>query len=178
MKNFFKFVYIGFFILFLTYLVLPNPSFPKPPPDSVQSKEPADLESSFRRAYFTNFTRQQVLDWYKKQFVYGYLLNYPPEDSKTLIRDQTRSTYLQEVVHPFRESIYINGFEPTDPKDAINIDGVHWKQKIIVRFVPSNTFIRILIGSASLILLLFLIKEWYLILNQVLFLFNKKKLEL
>lgn len=161
MKILFKVIFVILSILFLAYLTLPNPNFPKAPPDSVQSKEPADTETPLRRAYFTNYTRQQVLDWYRAQFGYGYLLNYPPEEARTIIRDQTRSTFLQEVVHPFRESIYINGFEPKDQKDAINIDGTTWRQKIIVRFVPSNIIVRVFLAVATLILLFFLAREWY-----------------
>ena len=176
MKNLFKIVFVVLSISFLIYLMFPNPDFPKAPPDSVQSKEPADTENPLRRAYFTNFTRQQVLDWYRVQFGYGYLLNYPPEDAGTIIRDQTRSTFLQEVVHPFRESVYINGFEPKDPKDAINIDGLPWRQKIIVRFVPSSLYIRIPLAVATLVLLFFLTREWYFILKQLEFAHSKRKL--
>lgn len=166
MKKILLILYSLFCLAFLLYLFLPNPDFPKAPPDSVQSREPADTETPLRRAYFTNFTRQEVLDWYRTQFGYGYLLNYPPEDAQTIIRDQTRSTFLQEVVHPFRESIYINGFEPKDPEDAINIDGVPWRQKIIVRFVPSNIIIRVSIGLTTLVLLFFLAREWYFTFNN------------
>lgn len=96
--------------LILLFYILPgSPEFPKPPADSVQSKEPADSESPFRRAYFTNLNREEVINHYKKEFnqgfgVYTPRLNYPPEESATIIRDQTRSTYLEEIVHPLRES--------------------------------------------------------------------------
>jgi len=154
MKKFLIFICILFSIILLFYVSLPNFSFPQPPPDSVQSKEPADMETPLRRAYFTNYTRQQVLDWYEVQFKHSlfhnlplptYLLNYPPEDSATIIRDQTRSTFLQEIVHPFRETVFINGYEPapTDDKDKIVINGVHWRQKIIVKFIPTSLFLRI-----------------------------------
>lgn len=141
-----------FCVVFLGYLLLPNPDFPKPPPDSIQSKEPADTETPLRRAYFTNYTRAEVLNWYESQMKHSsylnlplptYLLNYPPEDAATLIRDQTRSTFLEEIVHPIRESVYVNGFEPKDPKDAINIEGRPWRQKIIIRFVPTSIYVRI-----------------------------------
>ncbi len=137
------------------YLALPEFSFPKPPPDSLKSQEPADLESPLRQGYFTNLSRAEVLVWYKNQFnhveVFGYslklptpLLNYPPEEAQTLIRDQTSSTFLQEYVHPFRESIYINGFEPktANNEPAFLVEGKSYQQKIIVRLVPSNVFIR------------------------------------
>lgn len=162
-------------LVFFGYLVLPNPAFPKPPPDSLQSQEPADTETPLRRAYFTNYTRQQVLDWYEAQWndsgflnlpLPTYLLNYPPEDAQTIIRDQTRSTFLQEVVHPFRESLYINGFEP-DPKskDAINIGGRDWRQKIIIHYVPSSTLIRLVVFAGTVVSVYFLFLMWKKVLN-------------
>lgn len=136
--------------LLLVYVYPPSPDFPKPPFDSVQSREPADSESPYRRAYFTNLNREEVINHYKKEFNYGFnvytpRLNYPPEESATIIRDQTRSTYLEELVHPLRESVFINGFEPKSEKDTIIIDKVKWNQKIIVRYVPSPVWVRIVI---------------------------------
>jgi len=90
----------------------------------------------------------------------GYRLNYPPEEAKTLIRDQTRSTFLEEIVHPLRESLYINGFDPKDPKDAIEIEGKPWRQKIIVRYVPSNTLTRVLVVVLSGALVALFLKLW------------------
>jgi hypothetical protein len=152
-------IFALFSIGFFGYLVLPNPDFPKPPPDSFQSKEPADIETPLRRSYFTNFTREEVVTWYKNQFG-GYRLNYPPEEAQTIIRDQTRSTFLEEIVHPFRESIYINGFEPKNPKDVIFIEGRNWRQKITVRYVPSTLIVRVLIFAGMVILSILLFKGW------------------
>jgi hypothetical protein len=164
-----KILFILFCLVLLGYLVLPNYNFPKPPPDSLRSQEPADTETPLRRAYFTNYSRSEVLEWYKSQFnrstVFNiplptYLLNYPPEDAQTIIRDQTRSTFLEEVVHPLRESIYVNGYEPapSDKKNAINIEGRNWRQKIIIRFIPSLLYIRLAIfaGIATMSVILFL----------------------
>lgn len=148
---------------FLVYLALPNPQFPSPLPDALQSQEPADIEAlSERRAYFTNATRAQVLDHYAKEFKWGYWLNYPPEESGTIIRDQTRSTFLQEIVHPFRESIYINGYEPapSDNKNQINIDGRHFRQKIIVRYVQSNLISRLILMFFTLVSVVLLVREY------------------
>jgi hypothetical protein len=153
--------YVLFSLIILSYVSLPNYNFPTPPPDSVQSKEPADMEEPLRKAYFTNYTRNEVLSWYKAQFDYSsvgkiklptYLLNYPPEESQSIIRDQTRSTFLQEVVHPFRETVFINGYEPAtgDDKNRIVIDGTHWRQKIIIKYIPSTFILRFIITLASL----------------------------
>ena len=161
MKKIFILIYAIFSVTLLFYVSLPNFDFPKSPADSVQSKEPADTETPLRRAYFTNFSRAEVLDWYKVQFEHSgfmniplptYLLNYPPEESGTIIRDQTRSTFLQEIVHPFREIIFINGYEPapTDNENKIVINGTHWRQKIIIKYVPSSLILRFMITLATL----------------------------
>jgi len=162
MKKVLIFIYILFSVTFLFYVSIKSPDFPAPPPSAVQSKEPADTETPLRRAYFTDYTRAEVISWYRKQFKWGYLLNYPPENSQSIIRDQTRSTFLQEIVHPFRETLFINGYEPapTDDKDRIVIDGVHYRQKIIIKYVPSNVFVRFLISLLSLIFIPILYNEY------------------
>lgn len=169
MKRYVKIVYIILSIIFLFYLLLPNPTFPEQLPNSLQSEEPADTETDLRRAYFTNSTRSEVMAHYKKQLQHSafmnlplptYRLNYPPEEAQVLIRDQTRSTFLEEVVHPFRESFFINGFKPKEEKDAIFIGGKAWRQKIIVRFVPSNRIFRITIAVSVLLLTWFIFFEW------------------
>ena len=153
--------YVLFSLTLLFYVSLPDYGFPEPISGSVQSKEPADMESPLRKAYFTNHTRAEVLEWYKSQFDYStfgniklptYLLNYPPEESQSIIRDQTRSTFLQEIVHPFRETVFINGYEPAadDDKNKIIIDGTKWRQKIIVKYVPSNLILRFTMSLLTL----------------------------
>ena len=139
------------FTLFIIYYVYPkSPEFPKTLPNSVQSFEPADVETPLRRGYYTNLNREEVISFYENEFnkdfkYYSPRLNYPPEEAQTIIRDQTKSTFLEEIVHPFRESLYINGFEPKTEEYKIIKDGVHWKQKIIVRYVDSSLYLRIII---------------------------------
>ena len=89
------------------------------------------------------------------------LLNYPPENAQTVIRDQTGSTYLQEYSHPFRESLYINGNE-TPPENLVPqyyVDGKPWDQKIIIKYVPSNLIVRELIFLISMALLALIYKR-------------------
>lgn len=168
MKNILKILYLIFSLFLLAYVCLPSPAFPLPPKDALQSDEQGDMESPLRRAYFTNLTREEVGEYYKSVFskssflnipITTYKLNYPPEESQTLIRDQTRSTFLEELVHPLRESIYINGFEPKDPKDAIFIQGKFWRQKIIIRYVPSSLFVRIGVSVLIIIAIPIIFKE-------------------
>lgn len=167
MKNYVKIFYVIISSLFLLYLLIPNQEFPEPPPNSLQSFEPADTESSYRRAYFTNSDREEVMDHYKKILsksdnipILAIRLNYPPEEAQTIIRDQTRSTFLEEIVQPFRYSFFVNGFKPSLKKDAIIIEGKNWEQKITVKSVQSNIFPRVSIALIVVAAFWILINEW------------------
>lgn len=145
------------------YLLLPSPSFPPPPAGSLRSNEPGDMESIYRRAYFTNYSRGEILKYYQHVFripFFQILLNYPPEEAFTLVRDQTKSSWLQEIVHPWRESIFINGFYPTKPTEQININGVHYINKITVRYIPSHPVTRLTVLSLSALAIYWLYKEY------------------
>jgi hypothetical protein len=134
-----KYIFALIFFLGVGYFIFPRPGFISPPPNSLISNEPADTETQFRKAYFTNLSREEVLSYYKSNFKFPFLrLNHPPEDSLTLIRDQTKSSWMEELVHPLIDNLYINGFYPTKPTEQININGVHYQAKITVRYVPSS----------------------------------------
>lgn len=165
MKKILTFGIFTVFILLLIYIIPKSPEFPQPPVGSVQSNEPADIESSLRRAYYTNLSRAEVINHYKKEFnqnfkIYTPRLNYPPEDAPVLIRDQTKSTFLEEIVHPLRESLYINGFEPKTEEYAQFYKGIRYNQKIIIRYVPSSVWIRIIVLIGSFTSVYFLINEY------------------
>lgn len=162
MKILMKIGYIIFSFIFLFYILLPNPSFPAPLRDSLQSQEPADTETPLRRAYFTDATRVEVLYYYQKSLqkddffnftLPTYRLNYPPEEAQVLIRDQTRSTFLEEIVHPFRGSLFVNGFEPKENKDNIFVGGKKWNQKITLRMVYSNLLARLFLGILAIVVI-------------------------
>src|SRR3989344_2954300 len=169
MKPFVKYVYIILSIIFLFYLILPNPEFPEQLPVSIQSFEPADIETPLRRGYYTDLTRNEVMNFYISQVnkspfknipIPTYKLNYPPEEAQTLIRDQARSTFLEEIAHPMRESFFVNGFEPKQDKDMIEIEGKKWRQKIIVRYLPSSLYYRVLVGILTLSIIPILYIYW------------------
>jgi len=169
MKQFVKYVYIIFSIIFLFYLILPNPEFPEQLSGSIQSFEPADIETPLRRGYYTDLTRNEVMNFYISQVnkspfknipIPTYKLNYPPEEAQTLIRDQARSTFLEEIAHPMRESFFVNGFEPKQDKDMIEIEGKKWRQKIIVRYLPSSLYHRLLVGILTLSIIPILYIYW------------------
>jgi len=160
MKTLVKIVFALFGICLLVYLVRPAPHFPNTLWDYISSTEPADKETPLRRGYYTNLTREQLMSHYAKEFGWGERLNYPPEEAQTIIRDQTKATFLEEIVHPMRESIFVAGNELGPNQGSFVVDGKEFKQKVIVRYVPSNVFIRLLIGLSTLGLIWILGSEW------------------
>lgn len=165
MKKFFNLVFFVISVLLLVYVIIPSPEFPNPPPEFVQSFEPGDVETPLRRGYYTNLTREEVINYYKDEFnknfkIYTPRLNYPPEEAQTIIRDQTKSTFLEEIAHPLRESIYINGFEPKTDNYRIEIKGVVWRQKIIIKYIPSSLWTRLVVLSLTIVATFALMKEY------------------
>ena len=183
MKKVVKYTSLIFAFIFLVYLSIPAPDFPKPQDNVYQSLEPADIETTSRKGYYTDNLRYDVLNHYSKQFSKSlnfiplptYRLNYPPEEAQEKIRDQTRSTYLEEIVHPFRESIYVNGFEPSLDKDIIIIDGKNWAAKVIVRYIQSNSIIRVTIGVFTIIMIYVVYLAWNAVVIDLFKLFKLKK---
>lgn len=169
LRKIFKIIVATIGVIFLIYLLIPGPRFPTQPHDSVQSLEEADTENPLKRAYFTNYTRAEVLEHYQKQLVFfslfkiplpTYRLNYPPEDAFLLVRDQTRSTFLEEIIHPLKESVFVNGFKPKYAKDDIWYRGVHYDQKITVKYVASSVFLRLPVFLLGLLLFYFIVREF------------------
>lgn len=97
----------------------------------------------------------------------GLKLNHPPEYSWVVIRDTVLSSYLEEIVHPFRDSFYINGYEPAnDPfvkpeqrRPTLIYEGQEYKAKIVVLPVYSNPLIRIVLFLAVVAVLVFIKRE-------------------
>ncbi|WKZ25957.1 MAG: hypothetical protein QY322_01460 [bacterium] len=166
-----KVFFVAFFLLLTVYVYPKSPDFPNPPSDFVQSFEPADVETPLRRGYYTNLTRAEVIAHYEKEFNQGFniytpRLNYPPEDAPALIRDQTKSTFLEEIVHPLRESIYINGFEPKEEQYAQISDDVRYRQKIIIRYMPSSEWVRIIVVALATVFGYLLFAEYINVKNK------------
>ena len=153
---------IIFLISSIYYLISPSPSFPPPPPDSLQSADPGDTETIYRRAYYTNLTRQEIMEYYDKNFpdLVQYRLRLPPENSQTLIRDQTKSSFLEQIVHPWKSSLYINAFVPTKPTEQININKVHYLNKVTLRFISSHSISRLTVLLLTTIGFYWLTREY------------------
>ena len=152
-----KYILIPLVALIIYYLVVPSPGFPQFPPNTLISNEPADTESIYRRAFFSNYSRAELMDYFQKQNRVTWLpfnqirLNHPPEEAYTLIRDQTPSSWLEELTLPWRDTLYINGFYPTKPTEQINRNGVHYENKITLHYFPNHPISRLTVLGLTLI---------------------------
>ena len=142
-------VFCLFNILAIVYLIGPTPTLPDLV-NSVKSDEPGDTTQLKNvSAYYTNMSRTEVMNFYKAYYSgpFRIILNYPPETAKTIIKDTIQSYYLQEFVLPFKESLYINGFEWendvfTKPeKRIVNkliFKNKEYKAKITIKTFPTS----------------------------------------
>ncbi|HOX96068.1 MAG TPA: hypothetical protein PLI45_01700 [Candidatus Woesebacteria bacterium] len=154
------------YIIGLIYLTLPSPVYPDLT-DAKRSDEPGDTwQHPDQKGYYTNLTRAEVLEQIQSKFtikIFGinlpsYRLNYRPEEAATLVRDQLNSYYLEEIIYPFRESIFVNGWEPTNsPKYANNpnaktdlyFQGQPFLSKVTLKPTYSNPLLRILVWTLA-----------------------------
>lgn len=166
MKKYLFFVFPLYF-LGLIYLSAPAPSI-KPLPQALRSTEPGDTwQNPDQQAYFTDYSREEVLKYFSDTFalnffgikIPNYRLNYRPEDTATYVRGYIDSYYLEEIVLPLRDSLFVNGWNPSlSPIYAnqtaeershlsIVIDGHVFQSKITLKPYYSSIFPRIIIWT-------------------------------
>lgn len=166
MKNFLAIVALFVYLIGLRYLTLPAPSLPVLA-DSVRSDEPGDtVQNPDQAAYYTfHNSRPSILGELQQKFslsdslgkLFEYRLNYRPEEVGEFVRDQLRSYYLEEVIHPLRESMFINVFDPAlspmiddwkREQEKMFLHGQYYPIKVTLRPVHSEAWARILIWSS------------------------------
>jgi hypothetical protein len=176
MKNKILFsVLIAFNLLSLAYLLTPLPEI-KDLSNSVKSDEPGDtVQIPNVSGYFTNQSRTQVINFYKANFngLFRIELNHPPEKAKSIIKDTIQSYYFEEFYLPFKESVYVNGYEWendvfTKPEkrtaNRIIYQGKEYKSKVTIRVFSTTIPERLLafFTTEIAIILLILIYKQYL----------------
>lgn len=173
-----------FFILGLVYVLAPSPQnindIPAIP-NSVKSDEPGDTyQNPNIAAYHSDWWREDVTNFYKQSFeqlnnIFGIALpaiklNHPPEESFQYIRDQQRSTFLEQYIFPLRGSLFVNGYEPISKAgkrfDSISVPvefkGEYFNSKTTIRFYPVALHTRIIFYLGiwvAILSLLFLTKK-------------------
>lgn len=170
------------FLLGLMYILYPGPNsiydFP-PIPNSLKSTEEGDtVQISNVAAYYSFWRRPEITNLYKKQYELinfwplifpSIKLNHPPEFSFTYVRDQLKSTFLEEYTYPLRDSLFVSGFDQkiyndlqyiphSFYSDTIHQDGVFYNSKTTLRFYPSSIFARIIVYLTLWILAIKLVK--------------------
>jgi len=165
---------IVFNLLAVFYLVSPTPILPDLP-NSAKSDLPGDTTQITNvTAYFTNMTRTEVMNFYKAYYsgLFRINLNHPPEKAKDIIVNTIQSYYLEEFVLPFKESLYINGFEwendvftkvENRSKNKLIFHDKEYKAKITLRRFPTTIYSRLIAFFATeigVIVLVLVIKSF------------------
>lgn len=174
-----KICYYIFALVFLVYLIFPGPTRVEEFaqfPNSLKSDEPGDTTQIPNvAAYFTQNFRVDIIPFYKQEFSnkFSFLglnmpfirLNHPPLYAGEVIRPYQQSYYLEEFVHPLRESLYVNGWEPYNElgrarfkySHPIAVQGESYKTKVTLRYYVSPIWVRLVIwlGVVSSVFLLF-----------------------
>lgn len=171
-----KRIFIVFSVILLVYMLWPGPSkisdF-KPLPSSVKSTLEGDtIQIPNVAAYFSDNYRDFIVPFYLNNYQNLSLpflplrLNHSPEFAWNVIKRHTDSTYLEELVYPLRDSLYINGFEPFyedgTPKfwgsAKLNEGANLWYTKTTLRYYPSHAVTRILVWSGIIFSVYLLLK--------------------
>lgn len=153
------------YLLGLIYLLTPTQSLPILSSGGI-SDEPGDTwQHPDQRGFYTNLTRDQVLSeiQQKTEFtVFGikipnFRLNYRPEEAGTLVRDQLKSNYLEEIIYPLHSSYFVNGWEPKkapinpnrkDPVDMnLSLHGIPYDAKITLLPITSSPISRVFVWT-------------------------------
>lgn len=154
------------------YVTAPSPVVPDLP-EALKSDEPGDTwQNKDTKAFFTDWSREQVISYYRQNFrlkIFGIdipnlRLNYRPEDTGTYVRKHIDSYYLEEIVIPLRESVFINGWDPKNSptlshlsaqereKIIIVINGKQFQSKITLKWYQSQPEHRLLTWTLTWIL--------------------------
>lgn len=182
-----KIIFIILFIIGTLYLCLPAPKNLPALPDSVKSIEPGDtVQIANVSAYYTDMPRDQAVkfyfDYFSKSPFLGiplptYKLNHPPERIREVLRDTQQSTFVEEIVHPFRESVFVNGFEwnndpfTSSPEDRLRniliVNGKTYQFKITLFYQESKLWQRLVVYYLTLASVFLLVKAFEGIIRRI-----------
>jgi len=185
MKKWLKITIAVVYLLGIVYLVLPEPVIPNLP-GALKSIEPGDTtQMPGVWAYYTNLPRRKAVDFYKEAFSKSsflkiplptYILNHPPEYARETIRATQQSNFYEEIVHPLRESLFVNGWIPKEdkvylarslePMTEFIIDGQNFSAKITLYHVRSTIWARILIWTGIISLIIMIIMAFRAIIRS------------
>ncbi len=172
-----KKILVIFACLLLIYMLWPGSgkisSF-KALPNSAKSTLSGDtVQIPNVSAYFSNNFRKFVIPFYTENYQQNSFLpfpplrlNHPPEYSWDVIKKHTETTYLEELVYPLRDSLYINGYETFRPDGTpvfysvpkLEEGGREWFTKVTLRLYSSNFLIRIMVWAGIIFSIIWISK--------------------
>lgn len=171
MKNWLKITLLIIYFLGFVYLIIPGPVIPNLEP-ALKSVEPGDtVQIPGVWAYYTNLSREEAVNFYKKAFSRSsflkiplptYILNHPPEYVRETVRATQQSNFYEEIVQPLRESLFVSGWVPKEDKvylaqssekpiTVFTIDGQEYNAKITLVYVRSSVLARILVWTGIIL---------------------------
>ncbi len=184
-KKWIKIIIAIVYLLGIVYLVLPEPVIPNLEP-AFKSTEPGDtVQIPGVWAYYTNLSRREAVDFYKKAFSRSaflkiplptYILNHPPEYARETIRATQQSNFYEEIVQPLRESLFVNGWVPKEDKvylaqskkpiTVFTVDGRDYDAKITLFYVRSPLWARILVWTGIISLIVMIIMAFMAVIRS------------
>ena len=173
-------------IIFLLYLLAPGPRLIgdfNPLPVSFKSTYPGDTwQVENISAYYSDNYRDTAITFYGKLYseqtflpIKPIRLNYPPEFAYVAIKVQTQSTYLEELVYPMRDSLFVNGLEPFEKSGEPRYEGafpfiegnVEYLTKVTLRYYTSPVWARLVLWAGVVVSIYLLSKMTRRIVNNV-----------
>jgi len=164
MKIKIAFIFIVY-ILGLIYLAPQAPNTPDLVPSTRSTEEGDTIQNPDQKGFYTNLTRQEAIAQMQSKYslrlfgktIPSFRLNYRPEEAFEMVRDQLKSSYLEEIVYPLRDSLFVNGWEPENaplyantPKDkipALFFDNVVYFSKVTIKPNHSTLFSRFFVWT-------------------------------
>lgn len=160
-----KLLFLFIYLVGLYYFLQPEPKTPLLQEAGI-SDEPGDTwQHPNQKGFYTNLTRAQVLEEIQNKFtlsIFGYplpsyRLNFRPEEAGSLVRDQIKSNYLEEIIYPLHSSLFVNGWEPkkapqsnTAPSKIatdLYLHGVPYEAKVTLSATSSSSASRVLVWT-------------------------------
>ena len=178
------------FLLGLLYLILPGPSsigdFPILPESTKSQLEGDTVQNPNLVAYFSQFKREYITEYYWNYYKdWSYLgihlplfkINHPPERAFTFIRDQQESSALEEYYLPFRESLFVNVYDPVIYNQVrrkevdfwtshLEYNGNYYGSKTTIRYYSSSLTARVSVYILSFFMFFLLIRLFDLYTKQ------------
>lgn len=165
MKLLFKIAVLFIYVLGVIYLVPPSPATPELIPSTRSTEEGDTIQNPDQKGFYTNLNRKEAISQMQSKYqltIFGwkipsYRLNYRPEEAFGMVRDQLKSSYLEEIVYPFKNSLFVNGWEPENapvfantPKDKIPklfFEDVAYFSKVTIKPNNSPLWARLLVWT-------------------------------